>query len=708
MGVTISQRKRAHPMKPIVDRPRNTASRWHALGHPFSISLLLMALLGLLASSVFGQSDAQPDSQAGADVDPIEALLRQSQEARRDQPELAISYAEQGLELATEGDDRRQIAALEAQMGHLWSDQGKHNSALPHYLNALEHYRSLDEDLQATETLNAVGVSYYYMGYFRLALEYHFEALERRENLSDVDKTAKSLNNIGLVYFGNEDYAEAVTFFTRALELKRQVSTTGSISRTLSNLGYSHYHLGEYDQARRYLDEALGLSESIEYDRGVAYALAIVGDIERAKRRPRVALGAYDRALSLYRTSGDQHGVAMVLKGLGAAHRDLGNPEEAVDTLEEAEAVGRNIGAKPHLRDTLELLSTIRAEQGDFAGALTAYKGYNVIKGEILDEQSQKQIAEMQVRYESEKRAQEIELLKRDNSIQEMEIRRHLQQRTGLVLGLALAALIASLLLVLYRQNQKANRLLAVKNAEAETARASALDASKAKSRVLANMSHELRTPMTAIIGYSDILIEDAEEASDKQMLTDLRNIRGAGKHLLALINDVLDLSKIEAGKTKLVPTTFDIGALLDGVMTTITPLADKNRNRLQLIQGKNLGTMNADETKVRQALFNLLSNACKFCEDGTVTLEVEPQGSANDRRIVFTVRDTGIGMTREQIERVFREFEQADTLTQHRYGGTGLGLSISRKFARMMGGDITAASQTGQGSTFILELPTG
>jgi len=695
-------------MKSIVDTPRPPTSWRCVYGLRFSISLLLLAMVSGFASSAFGQDATQTSTEIDADESPVEALLRRSQEARRDQPDLAISYAEQGLELASEGDDRHRIAALEMQLGHLWSDQGKHNSALPHYLNALEHYRFLDEDLPTTETLNAVGVAYYYMGYFRLALEYHFESLERRERLSDTDKTAKSLNNIGLVYFGNENYAEAVTFFTRALELKRQGSTAGSISRTLSNLGYSHYHLGEYDQARRYLDEALDLSESIEYDKGVAYALAIVGDIERAKQKPRVALGAYDRALSLYRDSGDQHGVAMVLKNLGAAHRDLGNLEAAVETLEEAGTVGRNIGAKPHLRDTLELLSTIRAEQGDFAGALTAYKGYNVIKGEILDEQSQKQIAEMQVRYESERRAQEIELLKRDNSIQEMEIRRHLQQRTGLVLGLAVAALIASLLLVLHRQNQKTNRLLAVKNAEAEAARASALDASKAKSRFLANMSHELRTPMTAIIGYSDILIEDAEEASDKQMLTDLRNIRGAGKHLLALINDVLDLSKIEAGKMKLVPTTFDIAALLDGVMTTIAPLADKNRNQLELIQADNLGTMNADETKVRQALFNLLSNACKFCEDGTVTLEVEPHGSEPDRRMVFIVRDTGIGMTREQIERIFREFEQADTLTQNRYGGTGLGLSISRKFARMMGGDITAASQTGQGSTFILELPAG
>jgi signal transduction histidine kinase/CheY-like chemotaxis protein len=250
----------------------------------------------------------------------------------------------------------------------------------------------------------------------------------------------------------------------------------------------------------------------------------------------------------------------------------------------------------------------------------------------------------------------------------------------------------------------------AIRNArlfeEVKEARAAAESANATKSQFLANMSHELRTPMNAIIGYSEMLMEDAEEAGDEQTMEDLAKIRTAGKHLLALINDVLDLSKIEAGKMTFSVETFDLSDLIESVVTTIQPLVDANRNRLETVLPETAGTMETDETRVRQALFNLLSNACKFTQDGTVSLEVERRGSPGAERVVFTVRDSGIGMTTEQVEKAFDEFTQADLSTQQQFGGTGLGLPISRRFARMMGGDITGTSKPGQGSTFSLELP--
>jgi signal transduction histidine kinase len=250
----------------------------------------------------------------------------------------------------------------------------------------------------------------------------------------------------------------------------------------------------------------------------------------------------------------------------------------------------------------------------------------------------------------------------------------------------------------------------AIRNArlfeEVKEARAAAESANATKSQFLANMSHELRTPMNAIIGYSEMLMEDAEEAGDEQTVEDLAKIRTAGKHLLALINNILDLSKIEAGKMTLAVETFDLADLIESVVTTIQPLADENGNRLEIILPESAGTMETDPTRIRQALFNLLSNACKFTQDGTVWLEMERRGSSDAERVVFTVRDSGIGMTTDQVEKVFDEFTQADLSTQRQFGGTGLGLPISRRFARMMGGDITVTSKPGQGSTFTLELP--
>jgi PAS domain S-box-containing protein len=272
------------------------------------------------------------------------------------------------------------------------------------------------------------------------------------------------------------------------------------------------------------------------------------------------------------------------------------------------------------------------------------------------------------------------------------------------------------------------------KHAEAvlRKSKEAAEEANRSKSQFLANMSHELRTPLNAIIGYSEILQEDAADLGYEDMVPDLEKIRGAGKHLLALINDILDISKIEAGKMDLYLETFDLEQLLFEVENTIQPLVEKNHNALKIICSGDLGVIQADLTKLRQCLLNLLSNASKFTETGTITLTVEQvlleqvpleqvlveQGQPDPFEtldslpspsswITFKVADTGIGMTLEQLERVFQAFTQADASTTRKYGGTGLGLAITRHFCQMMGGDITVSSEVGKGSTFTIYLPT-
>ncbi len=233
-----------------------------------------------------------------------------------------------------------------------------------------------------------------------------------------------------------------------------------------------------------------------------------------------------------------------------------------------------------------------------------------------------------------------------------------------------------------------------------------AMAATQAKSQFLANMSHELRTPLNAIIGYSEMLQEDAEDAGDTTGVADLKKIHTAGKHLLNLINDILDLSKIEAGKMELYLETFDLGTLLGDVVTTVELLVKKNQNRLIFTAGVNLGSIRADLTKVRQSLFNLLSNATKFTDNGTVTLDVRREPAAGGDWIVFRVSDSGIGLSPEQMNRLFEAFTQADASTVRKFGGTGLGLTITRRFCRLMGGDVTVESQAGKGSTFTIRIP--
>jgi GAF domain-containing protein len=251
---------------------------------------------------------------------------------------------------------------------------------------------------------------------------------------------------------------------------------------------------------------------------------------------------------------------------------------------------------------------------------------------------------------------------------------------------------------------------LAIQNArlfrELESKTRQLQEADRHKSEFVANMSHELRTPLNAIIGYSEMLREDAADLGAGQFTDDLDKINAAGKHLLELINAVLDLSKIEAGKMELYLETFNVPRLVQDIVAVIQPLAAKNANRLEIRCPDETGTMRADLTKVRQALFNLLSNACKFTERGTITLAVAREVMDGRDWMIFDVGDTGIGMTPGQVARLFEAFAQAEAATTRRYGGTGLGLALSRRLCRMMGGDVTVQSEAGRGSTFTIRLP--
>ena len=262
------------------------------------------------------------------------------------------------------------------------------------------------------------------------------------------------------------------------------------------------------------------------------------------------------------------------------------------------------------------------------------------------------------------------------------------------------------MLLAFTRMSDEVNALINARTSEMEKARDEAIDAKGETSRFFANMSHELRTPLNAILGYGEMLSEDCEDLGYDDLLPDLKKITSAGTHLLSLINNILDISKIESGKMELYITSFEIEDVVDVIKDISAPLVSKNNNAFKCNIQDGIGAMRQDETKLRQCLSNLLSNAAKFTEAGTVTLEVDASLEKEIEMVSFKVIDTGEGMSEEGVGKVFEVYTQAERSTSAKHGGTGLGLPLSREMAQMMGGDITLTSELGVGSVFTLKLP--
>jgi len=290
-----------------------------------------------------------------------------------------------------------------------------------------------------------------------------------------------------------------------------------------------------------------------------------------------------------------------------------------------------------------------------------------------------------------------------------------IEKMSGLGITSVLSATVYMSMMALYYANVVASqselerevqnhRATAIKLREAKE---EAENANRAKSEFLAKMSHGLRTPLNAVIGYSEMLLEDAEaRAHNEQQVADLRRINSAGKHLLSLVTDVLDLSQIEAGKMDLMVQGFDFNIFIDDVVATCRPLVMENGNELILERGEELGVVIGDATKLRQAVLNLLSNAGKFTKEGRVVLRAAREPGAGGDWISIAVRDTGIGISRENLPKLFQNFKQAEASTASRYGGTGLGLALSQKLCHMMGGEITVESELGLGSCFTIRVP--
>ena len=381
--------------------------------------------------------------------------------------------------------------------------------------------------------------------------------------------------------------------------------------------------------------------------------------------------------------------------------RTFGGITKAIEVLEGL-TKGDHTQAMPVRKG---ILSSETDEVGQLSAALGSYKSHLIEMNSIREEQAKRRHERDEViiekmtaladQLDGSARTLILNDIKKMNELADSSDRNSSEE-----------ASVELMLVAFSRMSDEVNGLIDARTSEMENARDEARDASDQKTKFFANMSHELRTPLNAILGYGEMLYEDCEDMGYEDLLPDLKKITSSGTHLLSLINNILDLSKIEAGKMELFVTSFEIENMVQTIKDVSEPLAAKNENDFVINLDGAMGSMSQDETKLRQCITNFLSNGFKFTKNGTVTLDVKSRTDGEIDFVDFAVVDTGAGMSPEGVAKVFEEYTQAERSTSANYGGTGLGLPISKKFAEMMGGDVVVTSEEGVGSTFTMSVP--
>ena len=599
-----------------------------------------------------------------------------------------LQYAEEAGKLA----DKLSYAKGKAESLRLIGIYNLMKSDYPQALEYLQKSLKISEELGdksgTSKSYNYIGIIYHYQGDYPQALEYHQKSLKIKEELGDISGVSGSYNNIGLIYRYQGDYLQALEYHQKSLKIKEELGDKGGISKSYNNIGNIYKSQGDYSQALEYYQKSLNMSIEI----------------------------------------GDRPIEAMNNKELGSLYLKQKKTKEAYSYSKKAYIIAEEVGEAELLKESSEILAKSCDALGLYKEAYKYFVVFKTMNDSLYNEEKIKKITglEYQYKYEKEKQAAEQEQQKKD-AVQAEKAKRQRTVRNSFIAGFVFMVLLVLLVLRSFLQKRKANNILAVQKEQIETQseelkkvhemlieqtekkykkldvqRQHVEETNRLKSEFLSNMSHELRTPLNSIIVLSNVLAsQSAGKLSDEEN-NYLEIVERNGKKLLELINEILDLSKIESGKADIITGNISTGQLLDMIKDSLIPLAEEKKIALNLKLPKKLPMVVTDESKLYQVFTNVIGNAVKFTEKGSVDIIVK-----NDTKNVYVdIRDTGIGISEEALPNIFDEFRQADGTTARQFEGTGLGLAIANKTMKLLFGTIRVKSELGKGSVFTVTIP--
>lgn len=601
--------------------------------------------------------------------------------------------------------DRYGEAGAYNNIGIIYSVQGNYKDASVYFTRALEIYILLEDKEGRARGLNNLGLIYKEEGNFDKAIENFTQSLIIKEEIGDKQGIYYGLTNVGRIYSNLQEYDKALNFFERGLRICEEINNWIGIANLLFRIGDIHYKNSDYDKGIDYLLRSLDTFKKVGDKQGIANSSTKIGSIYTEIEDYTKALDYCNSSLNIYEEINNKKGISTALINIGIINNKQHNYLKAIIFSTRALLIAEDLGAIIIIKDATNSLYESYKALGNYNKALDMHELYISMRDSINSEENNRELIRQEFKYDYEKQKAEEEKIRFKEGLVQDKIQNRNYTIIFAGIGLLFFVLVGGLFYI--KAQRKKNRVINEQKDKLKKAREIAESATKAKSDFLANMSHEIRTPMNAIIGMSHLV--QKTELTEKQE-DYIEKIDRSAQSLLGIINDILDFSKIEAGKLNIEHIDFELEQVMDTVSNLITlKVQQKGLEVVFNIDSDVPLNMLGDPLRIGQVITNLCSNAVKFTEEGEIVISTKITEKINGKyKLQFAVSDTGIGLSKEQKDKLFQSFSQADTSTTRKYGGTGLGLTISKKLVELMDGEIWLESEKGKGSTFFFTAIVG
>lgn len=582
-------------------------------------------------------------------------------------------------------------------MAEIEEEHNNIDSAIAHYNFAIRFFNPQTDKFLLAKSYNERGIAYENKGLYTKAYESYIRSLRLFDELNDQKGICNEYLNIGLIHQYKKEFASAERYFNQALLIARRINYRTGQASGLNNLGINFKQQKDFSKAYRYFLQVLTMDMQDGDQANIASSLNNLGTVNSDMGKYALALAYYEKSLSIKKKLGDAVGLANTYNNVGVSLLRLKRVNESEAAFKEALSLCNRYGLHNTVVETYQGLSELESLRKNHKQALEYYLKYDEIRDSIDNSESSLTIRDLEAEYQLDKAQAEIDR-------QQTEIQNASTSRVLYLVIISLLLIISLYFFYSIRHTQKLYTILNKRNEELELAKENAEQATNAKTQFLSVMSHEIRTPLNAIIGIANLLDEDLTNEPHRKNISVLRI---ASQNLLHLINDLLDLNKLEVGKMEVDHTQLNIRKLVDSIKGMFGVSATQKGIDLLLEFDYSIpSALIGDETKLNQAITNLVSNAIKFTRNGYVKINVSLVESKVDAStILFSVSDTGIGIPADKQQTIFESFAQASTDTNRKYGGTGLGLSISKKLVEVMGGKLQVRSEKHKGSEFSFSL---